>query len=106
MVLCARVAGKSSLNTMTAWCHPGAAASCANQLRPKIWKALQIRNPTISKQAVLCDIEPMLYDCILAVRLKNTGLDANINVCFVTGVPYLLAVVHLMHWSPSSVWYQ
>ena len=48
MVLCARVAGKCSLNTMTAWCHPRAAARCASQLQPEIWEA----------QAVLCDIEP------------------------------------------------
>jgi len=82
MVLCARVAGKYSLNTMTAWCHLRAAASCENQLQPKIWEVLQIRNPIISAQAVLCDIEPMLYDCIPAVRLKNTGLGSDVNVCF------------------------
>ena len=103
MVLCAQVAGKYLLNTMTTWCHLRAAASCVNQLQPKIWKMLQIRNPTISVQAVLCDIEPMLYDCILAVRLKSTGLGSDVNVCFVTGVPYLLAVLH-MHWSTSNVW--
>lgn len=68
MVLCARVARKCSLNTMTAWCHPRAAASCASQLQPEIWEALQIRNPTISAQAVLCDIEPLLYDCILVCK--------------------------------------
>ncbi|AQK65718.1 ATP sulfurylase 1 chloroplastic [Zea mays] len=68
MVLCARVARKCSLNTMTAWCHSRAAASCASQLQPKIWEALQIRNPTISAQAVLCDIEPLLYDCILVCK--------------------------------------
>ena len=29
------------------------------------------------------------------VRLKITGLDLDVNVCIVTGVPYLLAVLHI-----------
>jgi hypothetical protein len=55
---------------------------------------LKTMDTSISQQAVLCDIEPMLYDCMLVVRL--TGLDSDISVWFVIGVPYPLAVLHML----------
>jgi len=62
---------------------------------------LKIMDTTVSQQAVLCDIEPMLYDCIPVVRLNN-GLDSDTTVWFVIGVHYLLAVLHMQR-SPSRV---
>ena len=62
---------------------------------------LKIRDTTVSQQAVLCDIEPMLYDCIPVVR-PTLGLIQTITVWFVIGVHYLLAVLHMQR-SPSRV---
>lgn len=39
----------------------------------------------------------MLYDCIMVVRLKNTGLGSDVYVCFVTGVWCALSAGSVAH---------